>query len=256
MKQSVLHPRPAPSDGAFTLLELLLVLAVVAVLLVLLGGAFSSINGKTRQAACLERMRSVGLTILQYPVDHGGDLLPALANVDKSGGTPWYVTLDEENLLIGKPNRSGTWNRNPNSVMTCPARSDLPLWNGNSAGATLHYGANQFPGFLNRTGKPGSSYETLYRARYGYPKLVRITSPHRTFLLGEVYQTYNTWPLDNQKNAYPHPSSKGPPLDGEGMNLFFYDGHAAFFRGKLPVLGDVTSIKANEWSPEESYPFF
>jgi len=40
------------------------------------------------------------------------------------------------------------------------------------------------------------------------------------------------------------------------MNLIFWDGHAIYYRGRLPVLGPPTSLKASDWQPEQSYPFF
>lgn len=240
----------------FTLLELLVVVAIIAILLVLLHPVATSVMERSRQSSCLARMRALGTLILQYPIDHNGNLLPALSDTSASGGTPWYSILDSAGVLPGKPNVAGTWNNSRNSIMACPSRKTFPAWSGNAAGATLHYGMNQFPGFLNRTGLPGSSYETLYNARYGYPKINRIKNPNRTFVIGEVDQTYNVQTLDNGKNAYPHSSKSGLPENGNGMNLFFYDGHGAFFKGRLPDLGDTPSIKAEQWSADQSYPFF
>jgi len=236
--------------GGFTLIELLVTLLATALLASLIFSVSSSVLAQSRQAQCLAHMRQLGAVLLQYPADNNGSLIPALADTSSSGGTPWYSILDTLGVLPGKPTTAGTWNGRKNSIMVCPARKDAPLWNGNSAGATLHFGMNQFPGFLNRTGKAGTAYEAQYGARYGSPKLARIVQPGRTMLIGEVTQTYNVQTTESDKNAYMHPQV------GAGMNLIFYDGHGEYFKGRLPDLGATTSIKASDWTPEQSFPFF
>lgn len=254
--QSTMPPARAPHRRGLTLLELVAVIAIIAVLFVITLEAISRSRERIDRTRCLHNMRSVGQLILLYSMENGGNLLPSLADVDQGRGTPWYAVLDERGVLSGRPDQAGSWNNKAGSPMACPSRPDLPRWSGNSSGATLHYGMNQFPGFLNRTGKPGSATEQTYLSRYGNPEIGRIEAPQRTFLLGEVTNTYNTWPLDNDRNAYPHPPGSDGVLSGAGMNLFFYDGHAEYFKGRLPVLGNVTSLKAADWKPEESYPFF
>jgi prepilin-type N-terminal cleavage/methylation domain-containing protein len=234
----------------FSLIELLVVVTVLGILVALLFPAYKSVVAHAKQAQCLGHMRQLGGLILQYSTDNNGNLLPSLADTSSSGGTPWYSLLDSSGLLIGKPAAPGTWNNQRNSIMTCPARQDVPLWSGNSAGATLHYGMNQFPGFLNRTGKDGTVYATQYASKYGYPKIARIIQPHRTMLIGEITQTYNVQTTESDKNMYPHPELRS------GMNLIFYDGHGEYFKGVLPDLGAATSIKASDWEPEQSFPFF
>lgn len=234
--------------AAFSLAELLIAIALVAILAALLFQGAQQVNASAKQSRCVAHLRQLGSIILLYSVERNGFLLPTLGEESSSGGTTWYSVLDHEDYLPGRPNRSGTWNDATDSIMRCPSRTTRPLWRGNSAGATLHYGMNHFPGFLNRTGKPGTSYETNYRRRYGVPNLSSLKSPNRAMMLGEIEGTYAIAPSNHTYHAHPHRK--------EGMNILFWDGHAELFHGPLPNLGSATSLKASDWNPEESYPFF
>lgn len=64
------------SDRGFTLVELLVVLAVVAVLLVMGAAALSSAGRKADQADALTKIHTAGGAILSYPTDHNGALPP------------------------------------------------------------------------------------------------------------------------------------------------------------------------------------
>ncbi len=234
--------------AAFSLTELLVAIVLLAVLAALLLQSIQSVKESSKQASCVSNLRSLGSIILLYSADHNGLLLPTLSEESSSGGTTWYSVLDTEDYLPGRPGRADTWDNAAHSIMTCASQGTRPRWKGNSAGAALHYGMNHFPGFLNRTGKPGTSYETNYRNRYGIPKLSSLRSPHRAMMLGEVKNAYAIATSNHASHAHPHRN--------EGMNLLFWDGRAELFHGPLPNLGSATSLRASDWSPQESYPFF
>jgi prepilin-type N-terminal cleavage/methylation domain-containing protein/prepilin-type processing-associated H-X9-DG protein len=79
----------------FTLVELLVAVAVIAVLASLLFPAFSRARAKARQAACASNIRQVGMALAMYADDYDGLLPPATTKVP--GGhfsTPWQGPLD------------------------------------------------------------------------------------------------------------------------------------------------------------------
>lgn len=236
-----------------TLLELLFSMVLLVVITLLLFYGSQALEQGRMNSRCVSNLRQLAVLVLQYSAEHNGDLLPALANESPKGGTPWYMLLDRTGMLPGRPENGG-WNRLRSSIMTCPAREDVPLWSGNSAGATLHYGMSQLPGFLNRTGEAGTSFEINYRNRHGYPKLSKIRNPSRTLMLGEIKNAYMIQHHMDERNAYPH--GRAP----SGMNVAFYDGHVAFFKKSLPALisagGSYVAFSASRFEPEESYPFF
>jgi len=247
--------RLAAAEAAFTLLELLTALVIVAALAALLTGSFKSIHASGKQAECLANLKQLGAIGLSYSTDHNGEMLPALANFNGSSGTPWYSILDSTGLLRGKPTAPNTWNKQTHSVMTCPSRDDVPvpLWNGvsGSGNATLHYGLSELPGFINYTGTPGTAAGTLYG---GSHKLANIVNPSRTMMFGEITQNYKMSANNPLTCSYPHPSN------GDGQNIVFWDGHAIYFKGPLPAVvperGSLLSFKASDWTPDASYPWF
>jgi len=81
--------RPArPAPGAFTLVELLVTIAIVAALSALLLPVLSAARGKGRQTSCLNNLHQLGLAQQIYAGDNGGQLvanlpdLPQFSNVN------------------------------------------------------------------------------------------------------------------------------------------------------------------------------
>jgi prepilin-type N-terminal cleavage/methylation domain-containing protein/prepilin-type processing-associated H-X9-DG protein len=64
----------APDRRALTLVELLVVISVIAILAALLLPALAAGQQKARKTACLSNLRQVGLAIILYANDNGGNL--------------------------------------------------------------------------------------------------------------------------------------------------------------------------------------
>jgi len=62
--------------GAFTLVELLVTIAVVAVLASLAAGTVHGLIGRADGADALVKIRQMGAAVLHYPADHNGKLPP------------------------------------------------------------------------------------------------------------------------------------------------------------------------------------
>jgi len=58
------------SQRAFTLIELLIVIAIIAILAAILFPVFASARDKARQTACLSNEKQIGLGIMQYVQDY------------------------------------------------------------------------------------------------------------------------------------------------------------------------------------------
>ena len=87
-----------PKAKSFTLIELLIVVAIIAVLVSILLPALHSARRKAMQAACSSNMKSIGSGFLQYSIDYD-DYLPALY----CGNTIfWPVSIRN---YVGKPGR-------------------------------------------------------------------------------------------------------------------------------------------------------
>lgn len=63
---------PFPILRGFTLVELLVVIAIIAVLVALLTPVALRMSREAKQAACLGQLRSLGVSLEAYLVDHSG----------------------------------------------------------------------------------------------------------------------------------------------------------------------------------------
>lgn len=59
-----------PRRAAFTLIELLTVMGIIAILAAILFPVFASARGKAREIACVSNLRQIGLAIRMYAQDH------------------------------------------------------------------------------------------------------------------------------------------------------------------------------------------
>lgn len=64
--------RPGPGRLAFTLVELLVVLAIIAILAAIMLPVLASARDKARATSCLSNMRQVGMALMMYLSDKGG----------------------------------------------------------------------------------------------------------------------------------------------------------------------------------------
>jgi len=83
---------PRRKTGGFTLVELLVVVAVIALLTALLFPVFAQARAKARQTACLSNLRQIGLAVEQYASDYDDTLMPGvLLPTANASGDPQYA---------------------------------------------------------------------------------------------------------------------------------------------------------------------
>jgi len=119
------------AGAAFTLAELLVVIAVIAILASLLLPSLSGAKGKARAGQCMNNLRQWGLAYRQY-ADDNGDFLPRrgqgvqpLAQIDRPedwfNALPVYLASPSYQQLYAA-NRKFTLHAN--SIFVCPEATD------------------------------------------------------------------------------------------------------------------------------------
>jgi prepilin-type N-terminal cleavage/methylation domain-containing protein/prepilin-type processing-associated H-X9-DG protein len=192
-----------PGRG-FTLVELLVVVAVVAVLAALLLPAVAKAKAGAQSSVCKSQLRQWGLAMQLYAVDQNDSLPPEGAPNGLSTSQAWYVNLPAEMGLA--PYGAHAWRTNPlarleRSVWICPANTNRS--NGHNL---FHYCVNDH---LDGTG------ESDRPARHS-----EFSAPSRL-----------VWMFDNgRRAAVAQQNNVHTNAHSRGAHFTFLDGHVARFR--------------------------
>lgn len=195
-------------NAAFTLIELLTVIAIIVILAGLLHAAFGAVWEGMNNAKCIHNMRRIGTAAFAYAADNNGNLIPSLwqePSTPNNLSIPWSRlltgTLTGQNYLASKYPPVDQAKADGKTVFDCPSRKKAASYD------KLHYGENYFPGFDARV--------NLHLPAAGPRKLAAIERPSITLLFGEITEGYTIYPTLPVYNAYPH---------HDGMNAFYADG--------------------------------
>jgi len=216
-------------DRRFTLIELLVVISVIAILASMLLPSLAKAREKSKQAYCLNNLKSVGITKEMYLNDFNDVLPPRTWNGKDSLGLTWMGTNGE----LGAPynNQHDVNNRpfnsylnitvNSSKVSQCP--SDLPPdinhWDNNGSEYNSHfqkYGSS-YVANLNTQNCTIDTLTTCFEFKIPLAAGL-IFDPAKTFLMSEYGGIFV---LKGTRSNYLWHSSSNR------WNYIFVDGHAA-----------------------------
>lgn len=210
--------------AAFTLVELLTVIAIISILASILLPAFATAREKARQTACMSNMRQLGLAFTIYAQDYDEGFPGA-----GSGGT-----LIAPCIL--RPNTGSGWIRDQritDETYKCD-RTVLPVPNG----ALYSYTKNER--IYVCPSDPSSDTKTLsysMNERLDNQGLPQVQSPSSCVLLVDESKTLNDgfFALPTQSNPPPGPDmflETDRPTDKHngGANYSYVDGHAKWHK--------------------------
>lgn len=135
-----LHPYPAASESKlFTLIELLLVIAIIAILTAMLLPALNQAKASAVGVKCISNHKQVGQMLNLYASDYDGWLYPSQHLVEKIDGkiALWFVLLQRLRYVKISLSDSGGNFVYVNSVLQCPDPR-LKEHSNNVTGLRLH----------------------------------------------------------------------------------------------------------------------
>lgn len=244
--------------SAFTLVELMVVIAIIAVLLGLLLPALTSAKQKARGAKCTNNLKQVGMAFLLYAGDSNDQLPPFNSGGPfRSPTTPhnptnwWYQILSDRKYLPSVSVPGGVWR--------CPAVKDEDI---NAPFGVAMEGYGPLENTNRVTGLPSIiNYASDHDGTvWGSARLSEITRSSQIWLVGDVgipkdldripaggYKTEVCTFPPSAFGLWSQPLPKQPACRHDARaGVFFVDGHIeAWNNGSLAAnTGDLFALRS------------
>lgn len=230
------HSQRRPIQSGFTLVELLIVIAIIGILAAILFPVFGRIRETGRSAACSSNLKQLGLAFTMYTNDNGGRM-PYAANYQSwghPGGAQWVGGTSGENLYdITDPKKyvegrkadatKGSLYRYVNSpkVYYCPSHE-----HGSNTGLT--YSMNCAVSLATTS---------------------RISSASDVVLLVDELYPNDGWFFAWDTKTYPGygtSTDEVTAVHNGGHNVLFVDGHAKAFQKTAFLIDESTDGMKNK----------
>ena len=231
---SFLSPSLRPASRYFTLVEMLVVIAILSILSALLVPALRNASEFAQRISCFDHQKQQGAAFLIFAEENGGNL-PQLRNHSAyGGGEPYWYSLIEPGLG-GSYSGSGAYKGKRPSAFSCPSET-------NHYGGFIDYGPN---GLYITVGNGLTPYYGQSTPP-GFVSLSSVRSPSSVTLLVDAKRSTGDsgyWSVHTedmrQKGIATTPYEKAwPPRHGEGMNWLFFDQHVEWLSASTMISYD------------------
>ena len=214
-------PKSFPRRSAFTLIELLTVIAIIGILAAIIIPTVGKVRQSARAAACLSNLRQVGSAQLLYANENKGILVPIN---DPTGGMKFW-------RYLLAPYLGGTTANPVQQILLCPADISEPAIAATVGQSPSSYGIPIITRLHNYSGEP-----------YGTKNINAVKNPAKTMFAGDIGMVDNpggspvSWVQRANSWSPGYASVPGEGRWGAGdwclfprhngnVNVVFYDGH-------------------------------
>jgi prepilin-type N-terminal cleavage/methylation domain-containing protein/prepilin-type processing-associated H-X9-DG protein len=221
---------------AFSLVELLVVISLIAMLMAIIIPALRAAKAKAQQVVCAANLRNLGLALISYIHDHDQWLCPAEPRdkLDETSQDNWYMNTA---LLAGmnvEPHRDAAGNLlgppTHRTVLTCPShsnptmtRDESPLFPPQERPYALSYMMNGTWRLSNRGGLKGSSRRA---SEFRKPSETLVLCDGNGYPMARAIVLYEACPAHNFE--YRH---------RDRINILMLDGHTCAMKQQDIPLG-------------------
>ncbi|OHB58933.1 MAG: hypothetical protein A2Y12_20845 [Planctomycetes bacterium GWF2_42_9] len=223
---------------AFTLVELLVVISIIALLLAILMPSLQKARNQGKAVICLNNMKQLGLSVALYENKNDGYVTPGSKTSDgelSKAGPLWYDILRQNKCLDYEGKKAG--------VLRCPTH----VLKTSNSDDIVSYSTNVYVMGITEAGKLGPPWDELWKVR----KVTTLRSPGELILMGERGSDYpignmyspigvrvvywsgknpsTPWGFDWSRHSKKITFVNKKKMFGAKANLLLADGHAKSF---------------------------